>query len=90
MFGEFGLYCGGALVALFCDDRLFLKVTGASRADPDLTEEAAPYPGAKPHLVVPAGLWEDGERLAKLFRDTAAALPPPKPERGKRKPAEPT
>ena len=90
MFGEYGLYCDGVLVALLCDDRLFLKPSDAGRADPALAEEAPPYPGAKPHFVVPADLWEDGERLAALLRATAAALPPPKPKPGRRKPAEPT
>ena len=85
MFGEFGLYHAGILVALLCDDRLFLKPSAAGRADPDLGEEAPPYPGAKPHLVVPAEVWEDADRLAGLFRDTAAALPPPQAKTGKAK-----
>ena len=32
MFGEFALYCDGKLVALICDDRLFLKPTAPGRA----------------------------------------------------------
>ena len=29
MFGEYALYCGVKLVALICDDQLFVKITKA-------------------------------------------------------------
>ncbi|WP_449410638.1 TfoX/Sxy family protein [Methylobacterium komagatae] len=32
MFGEYGLYCDGKLVALVCDDKLFVKPTVEGRA----------------------------------------------------------
>jgi len=48
MFGEYGLYCEGKLVALACDDQLFVKVTEAGRAWPgDAVELAPAYPSAK-------------------------------------------
>ncbi len=49
MFGEYALYCDGKVVALICDDQLFLKPTDAGRAilGPDPSMGAA-YPGAKP------------------------------------------
>lgn len=81
MFGEYALYRDGRVVALVCDDALFVKPTGPGRALLPGAEEAPPYPGAKPHLVVPPELWEDGERLAGLLAATAAALPAPKPRR---------
>ena len=45
-------------------------------------QEAPPYPGAKPHLLISADQWEDRDWLRQLVHATAAALPPPK----KRKP----
>jgi TfoX/Sxy family transcriptional regulator of competence genes len=47
MFGEYALYADGKVVALVCDDRLFVKVhprTAQLAADSEL---APPYPGAK-------------------------------------------
>lgn len=32
MFGEYGIYCDGRIVALVCDDRLFVKPTPEGRA----------------------------------------------------------
>jgi hypothetical protein len=40
---------------------------------------AAPYPGAKRQPVLDEWL-DDAERMAELVRDTAAALPLPKPK----------
>lgn len=76
MFGEYGLYRAGTLIGLVCDDRLFLKPTAAARALLGEPEEAPPYPGAKPSLVVPEERWDDGELLAALARVTAEGLLP--------------
>jgi TfoX/Sxy family transcriptional regulator of competence genes len=32
MFGEYALYCDGKMVALVCDDQLFVKITEAGKA----------------------------------------------------------
>ncbi len=76
MFGEYGLYCGGKLFGLVCDDQLFVKLTKGGRAflGDDVTE-GSPYPGAKPCFVIPGDQWEDSERLAELVRVTTAELP---------------
>jgi TfoX/Sxy family transcriptional regulator of competence genes len=43
MFGEYALYAGGKIVALICDDRLFVKIIPAS-AELDATcERGEPY-----------------------------------------------
>jgi len=47
MFGEYGLYCGGKMVASICDDQLFVKTTAAGRSLLKTVTEASPYPGAK-------------------------------------------
>jgi TfoX/Sxy family transcriptional regulator of competence genes len=86
MFGEYAIYCGGKVVALLCDDQLFLKPTVAGRALLGKAREGSPYPGAKPHLVIDADLWEDADWMADLIRATAQELPAPKPK-GKKRPA---
>lgn len=75
MFGEYGIYRGDTLIALFCDDRLFLKKTerGCALLGDDV-EEGFPYPGAKPALVVPEERWDDRELMIELARATAAEL----------------
>lgn len=91
MFGEYALYMGRKVVALVCDNQLFLKPTEAGRALIDHPAEASPYPGAKPWLLIDAAL-DDRELLAELFRATEGEVPEPKPKKtkkaGKRKPGQ--
>ena len=75
MFGEYGVHRDGKFVALICDDRLFVKPSEASRALLPDAEMAPPYPGAKPHPVVPEEMWEDRDALSALIAKTAEALP---------------
>jgi|JI10StandDraft_1071094.scaffolds.fasta_scaffold1376999_1 DNA transformation protein len=84
MFGEYALYVGTKVVALICDDILYLKPTPSAKelmADP---VEGHPYPGAKWHFVVTDEL-DDPDRLAKLITRVAADLPEPKPKKPKAK-----
>jgi TfoX/Sxy family transcriptional regulator of competence genes len=83
MFGEYAIYCDGKLVALVCDDRLYVKPTSAGRALASGCGEGSPYPGAKAHLVIDGDRWDDGEWLAELIRATSTGLPLPakKPRR---------
>lgn len=78
MFGEFGIYCAGKIVALFCDDQLFIKPTPRGRKFIGTVTEGAPYPGAKPWFLVRGDACEDGSWLSELVRITAEELPPPK------------
>jgi DNA transformation protein and related proteins len=80
MFGEYGIYCDGKLVALFCDDQLFVKPTRAGRSFIGTPREGAPYPGAKPWLLIGGALCEDSEWLSELVRLTARELPVPVPK----------
>jgi DNA transformation protein and related proteins len=82
MFGEFAVYVNGRVVALVCDNRLYLKPTDAGRALLGEPAEGAPYPGAKPHFVLDDHL-DDRELLGALFRATAAVVPAPKPKKPK-------
>ncbi|HHT8834603.1 competence protein TfoX [Burkholderia cenocepacia] len=77
MFGEYGIYCDGRMVALVCDDRLFVKPTPEGRAYLGVCDEAPPYPSAKPHLVIAGDRWDDHEWLSTLIRITAAQVPLP-------------
>ena len=85
MFGEYALYCGGKVVALVCDDQLFVKPTPAGRAFLGAPRDGHPYPGARPHFLIDGDLWEDGDWLSDLIRVTAKDLPAPKPPKAKSK-----
>lgn len=75
MFGEYALYADGKLVALICDDRLFIKPTAEGRSFIGEVDEVPPYDGAKPSFLISKDRLEDAEWLADLFRRTADALP---------------
>ena len=81
MFGGYAFYCDEKVVALFGEDRLYLKPTSENRLLLPDAEEAPPYAGAKPCLVVPEDIWDDTEQLARLFLETARGLPAPKPKK---------
>lgn len=78
MFGEYGIYCDGKIVALVCDDKLFVKSTAAGKTFAGKLKEAPAYPGARPGLLIPADKWDDSDWLAKLIRITASELSVPK------------
>lgn len=82
MFGEYALYLHERVVALVCDNELFVKPTEPGRALLDEVIEAPPYPGAKPHWKIGDGV-DDADMLQRLLLATARALPPPKPKRPK-------
>ena len=76
MFGEYAVYADGKVVALICDNRLFIKPTeGGRKFIGDVVEESA-YPGAKKSFLIEDGI-EDREWLSELVRITARELPEP-------------
>ena len=87
MFGEYALYCDDKVVALVCDDRLFIKITPAGQEYAgEQYEEGHAYPGAKVSMLIGEDMIEDREWLKGLIRLSADALPVPKPKvRRKRK-----
>jgi TfoX/Sxy family transcriptional regulator of competence genes len=91
MFGEYGIYCGGKMVALVCDDKLFVKPTAAGAKFVGPCAEGSPYPGAKPCLLIPEEKWDDSKWLSQVIQLTSSELPLPKkkPSRAKKK-AEPS
>ena len=82
MFGEYAVYADGKVVALVCDNQLFVKPTAAGKAVLGKVVEAPPYPGAKPCFLI-SGQLDDGELMAKLVLSTARELPVPKPKKAK-------
>lgn len=85
MFGEYALYCDEKVVALVCDNQLFVKITPAGKAlVGESYVEGSAYPGAKPSMVIGAEEIDDAARLCELLRVTAAGLPPPRPRRRKK------
>jgi TfoX/Sxy family transcriptional regulator of competence genes len=82
MFGEYALYCNGKVVALVCDNRLFVKPTEGGRSFIEDVVEAPPYPGAKNSFVIEDKL-EDREWISELIRITYKELPEPKPKKKK-------
>jgi DNA transformation protein and related proteins len=86
MFGEYALYCDDKVVALICDNQLFVKITPAGRALVGAGyEEGEAYPGAKPSILIGADFIEDSEHLCELIRVTAQALPPPEPKKARKR-----
>lgn len=83
MFGEYGLYLRGKLVAMVCDDRLLVKPTAAGRAFIGEVTEGLPYPGGKPMFHVEEKI-DDRNWVAELLEETFAELPEPKPKKPRR------
>lgn len=79
MFGEYALYLGGKVVALVCDNQLYLKPTPQGRALLAAVSEHPPYPGAKPYFRLVDEL-EDRATLQRVLVATADALPAPRPK----------
>lgn len=80
MFGEYAIYSGVKVVALICDNRLYVKPTAEGRAYIGSVTEDSAYPGAKPSFLIEDQI-EDRRWLTELIRITAKALPMPKPKK---------
>lgn len=85
MFGEYAVLCDGRMVALICDDQLFIKPTAAGRSYIGTVTERSPYTGAKPYFWISGDLWDDSDWLTALVRLSAAELPLPVKKPAKRK-----
>ena len=81
MFGDYGIYCGGKIFGLICDDRFYLKPTEAVRPLLRTVVMRPPYDGAKDYFHI-ADV-DDRDYLALLVRETCKVLPEPKPKKKK-------
>ncbi len=84
MFGEYALYANGKVVALICDNQLFVKPTSAGRSFIGNVIEAPAYPGAKPSFLIEDQI-EDRDWISKLIELTEQELPTPKPKKAKKR-----
>jgi TfoX/Sxy family transcriptional regulator of competence genes len=80
MFGEYAIYCDGKVVALVCDNQLYVKPTEAGKTYIGTITEAPPYPGAKMYFLI-EDKFEDREWISDLIRITTMDLPLPKPKK---------
>jgi len=86
MFGEYALYCNKKVVALVCDNELFVKITEPGKKFVGTNyEEGFAYKGARASMHIGGDLIEDREFLQTLITITADALPMPKPKSPKKK-----
>ena len=85
MFGEYALYYDGKVVALVCDNTVYVKITevGQKFAQGRYAEGYA-YPGAKVSMQISDEDLEDADWFAQLITITAEALPVPKLKKKKR------
>ncbi|MAZ78281.1 MAG: competence protein TfoX [Legionellaceae bacterium] len=81
MFGEYCIYCDDKVVALVCDNELFVKLTKAGEAYLGEYELKPAYPGAKPSFHISGDKWDDAEWLTQLITISSAELPKPKPKK---------
>ena len=79
MFGEYALYSKGKVVALICNNQLFVKPTDAGKKYIGDYVEGLAYPGAKPSLLIQDQI-EDRDWLSRLIVITENELPSPKPK----------
>jgi TfoX/Sxy family transcriptional regulator of competence genes len=80
MFGEFAVYCDDKVVALICDDRLYVRPTLGGREFIGEPVEAPPYPGSKDHFLI-EGRIDDRDWLTTLTVITTREVPAPKPKK---------
>ncbi len=79
MFGEYALYCEGRVVALVCDDTLFVRITEDGREFVgERYKEGYAYDGAKVSMCIDEDSIEDREWLCELISITALHVPLPK------------
>jgi TfoX/Sxy family transcriptional regulator of competence genes len=75
MFGEFGFYADGKMVAVICDDRFYVKIAPASADLEDQCEKGEPYPRAKPHYLIDEGQLSTITSLPAILINLAETLP---------------
>lgn len=75
MFGEYALYADTKVVALICNDQLYVKILPASKQLEDLCEKDTPYPGARDHYVVEESQLSQLHDLPDILFAIADGLP---------------
>jgi TfoX/Sxy family transcriptional regulator of competence genes len=73
MFGGCAIYFEKKVVALICDNQLYIRPTKKGRDYIKNVEEQSPYPGAKPHFLIEDKI-DDKEWLCDLIKITVENL----------------
>lgn len=81
MFGECAVYINGKVVALVCDNSVFVKPTKVLQHLGASLGEGPPYPGATPYLLADA-LLDDPGMLRQVLLKTAAEVRAPQGTNG--------
>lgn len=77
MFGEYAIYYESKVVALICDNRLYIKPTAGGKEFIGDVNEAPAYPGAKMSFLIDDKI-DDRDWIRQLIMITAKELPEPK------------
>ena len=77
MFGGCAIYCCDKVVALVCNNQLFVRPTQKGEKFIGIANKKPPYHGAKPHFLIEDNI-DDKEWLCNLIKITAEELPQPK------------
>lgn len=73
MFGGCAIYCHNKVVALICDNQLYIRPTQEGKIFIKTAHEISPYPGAKPHFLIAENI-DNKEWLCNLIRTTFKEL----------------
>ena len=76
MCGDYVIYCNDKVIGVICDNQFFVKKTIAGESVLRGCEEAAPYAGAKPHLLIESV--DDRELMSTFLSATYDEFPAPK------------
>jgi TfoX/Sxy family transcriptional regulator of competence genes len=84
MFGEYAMYADDMVVALVCDQTVFIKVSeGTAALLAERVKMGFPFPGAKPAYMLTEGELEDDDLMtqviAAVLRDRVAKMRKKKP-----------
>lgn len=82
MFGEYALYLDAVVVALVCDDMLWVKPTPGVAEDLGDCPPGEPFPGARAYVNADS-LLDEPDRAMDILRRIARERPPPKPRKKK-------
>lgn len=81
MFGEYALYADGRVVALVCNDQLYVKILPESSELAACCEQDTPYSGARLHYVVEEDQLTHITNLDEILFHMATVLLLPKPKK---------
>ena len=84
MFGEYALYAKRKVVALICDDQLYVKIVPASAKLEEVCEKDSPYPGGKLHYVVAEEQVAQIAEIPEILLAISKSLPAVKKKKSKR------